>query len=172
MEASGDSQTEVSPRRNFAETAFFQPQLRTDSNGMVRIEFEVPDSVTSWNVYAHAVTRDLSYGVVKDGQDGQGPHGSSLSASLLREGDSAVLQIVVNNASDGDLAGHLDFDIIDPESGKSRLSDFGLTTSTTRGVTFKTEKQVRASEFPDQDAQRPGSGRCQGHSANAELQRW
>ena len=90
----------------------------------------MPDSVTSWNVYAHAITKDLSYGMVK----GEVKTVKDLMVRpylprFLREGDAATLQVVVNNASDGALKGTVDFDIIDPESKESRLADFGLTAS-------------------------------------------
>ncbi|HEY8206363.1 MAG TPA: MG2 domain-containing protein, partial [Myxococcaceae bacterium] len=49
-------------RQNFAETAFFQPQLLTEAGGAVAIEFTVPDSVTSWNLWVHAVTEDRRAG--------------------------------------------------------------------------------------------------------------
>ena len=49
-------------RSNFAETAFWQPNLLTGADGTATIEFTVPDSVTSWNVWAHAVTADLRSG--------------------------------------------------------------------------------------------------------------
>ena len=41
-------------RSNFAETAFWQPHLLTGADGSASIEFTVPDSVTSWNVWVHA----------------------------------------------------------------------------------------------------------------------
>ena len=46
-------------RSEFAETAFWEPHLLTGADGSAAIEFTVPDSVTSWNVWVHAVTRDL-----------------------------------------------------------------------------------------------------------------
>ena len=46
-------------RTDFSETAFWKPQLLTGADGSAAIEFTVPDSVTSWNVWVHAVTRDL-----------------------------------------------------------------------------------------------------------------
>ncbi len=46
-------------RSNFAETAFWQPHLLTDRKAGGDLEFTVPDSVTSWNVWVHAVTAEL-----------------------------------------------------------------------------------------------------------------
>lgn len=46
-------------RSNFSETAFFQPNLKNDENGMIEIKFQVPDSVTSWNLWLQGITQDL-----------------------------------------------------------------------------------------------------------------
>src|SRR5262249_57256777 len=51
-------------RSNFAETAFWKPQLLTGADGSASIEFTVPDSVTSWNVFVHAVTKDIKAGSI------------------------------------------------------------------------------------------------------------
>lgn len=115
-------------RSNFAETAFWEPHLLTGADGTAAIEFTVPDSVTSWNVWVHAVTRDLKAGLL---------HAEARSVKdlmvrpyvprFLREGDRAVIKVVVNNAGETDLSGRLAFDILDPDSNQSLLSDFGLT---------------------------------------------
>ncbi len=49
-------------RRNFAETAFFFPALRTDENGDVILKFTVPESLTAWKMMALAYTKDLKIG--------------------------------------------------------------------------------------------------------------
>jgi hypothetical protein len=53
---------EMPIRRNFAETAFFFPALRTDENGDVILKFTVPESLTSWKMMALAYTKDLKVG--------------------------------------------------------------------------------------------------------------
>ncbi len=54
----------VAASQNFRETAFWKPHLVADDSGAVSFEFDVPDSATSWNVFIHAITRDLRYGAV------------------------------------------------------------------------------------------------------------
>ena len=49
-------------RSNFAETAFWKPNLLLDASGAASFEFTVPDSVTAWNVWVHAITKDLRGG--------------------------------------------------------------------------------------------------------------
>lgn len=114
-------------RRNFDETAFFLPQLLTDKNGTVTFEFKVPDSVTSWNLWAVAVTRDLKVGSAKrETRSVKDLMVRPYLPRFLREGDAAELKVAVNNASSGSLAGEVALDIVDVETGKSVTSLFGL----------------------------------------------
>ena len=49
-------------RTDFSETAFWEPHLVLGDGGEVAFEFQVPDSVTEWSVWVHALTRDLAGG--------------------------------------------------------------------------------------------------------------
>jgi uncharacterized protein YfaS (alpha-2-macroglobulin family) len=126
-------------RSNFSETAFFEPQLLLDTQGRAKISFQVPDSVTSWNVYVHAITKDLKYGLVKkEVKTVKDLMVRPYLPRFLREGDEATLQVVVNNASDAALSGRVDIDLIDPDTQKSRIKDFGLTRAQVSGLKFET----------------------------------
>ncbi|HUU03261.1 MAG TPA: alpha-2-macroglobulin family protein [Myxococcota bacterium] len=117
----------VALRSNFSETAFFLPQLLTGPDGSVTFEYLVPDSVTSWNVWVHAITRDLSSGSLKkEARSVKDLMVRPYLPRFLREGDLAQLKVVVNNASDKPMQGTLTFDIVDADSKKSLLKDFGL----------------------------------------------
>jgi uncharacterized protein YfaS (alpha-2-macroglobulin family) len=127
-------------RSDFSETAFFAPHLLTGDDGSVTIELEVPDSVTEWNVWAHAVTRELHGGSVQ--QTTRSVKELMVRPYLprfLREGDRAVLKVVVNNAGEQPLEGVLDLEILDPDSETSVLDAFGLTAAQARGVPFTVE---------------------------------
>ncbi len=127
----------VELRSNFAETAFFAPHLLTDADGAAVIEFEVPDSVTDWNLWVHAITRDLRAGSV---------HRTTASVKelmvrpylprFLREGDRAELEVVVNNAGEEPLEGTLDFEILDPDSNQDLRAEFGLAATAATAVPF------------------------------------
>lgn len=114
-------------RSNFAESAFFAPQLLTQADGSVAFEFTVPDAVTSWNVWVHALTQDL--------------RGASLTRQtrsvkpllvrpyvprFLREGDQAALKVVLNSSADHPLQGVLKFEIFDPETHENLKNAFAL----------------------------------------------
>ena len=118
--------SQVPPRSNFSETAFFAPHLLIDGTGAAAIEFTVPDSVTAWNVWAHALTRDLKGGSTKRvTRSVKDLMVRPYLPRFLRESDQANLKVVVNNASTADLAGELVLDIIDPDTQKSVAAEFG-----------------------------------------------
>ncbi len=88
----------VEPRKEFQETAFFQPALRTGADGETLLEFTLPQSLTRWNFTALAHDRAMNYGrmdttiVVR----------KRLMAQLalprfLRRGDSVSLPVSVTN---------------------------------------------------------------------------
>ncbi|RLB53763.1 MAG: hypothetical protein DRI34_12970 [Deltaproteobacteria bacterium] len=117
----------VQLRQDFSETAFFQPQLVTGADGTVELRFAVPDSVTAWNVWVHAITRDLSSGSLKkEARSVKELMVRPYLPRFLREGDRAELRVVVQNAGESKLAGELQFDIIDPATERSLLDEFGL----------------------------------------------
>ena len=49
-------------RKNFNETAFFQPDLKTDAQGNVDISFTMPEALTRWKWMILAHTKDLAFG--------------------------------------------------------------------------------------------------------------
>ncbi len=119
-------------RSNFAETAFWSPQLLTGADGSASIEFTVPDSVTSWNVWVHAVTKDLRGGSLKkETKSVKELMVRPYVPRFLREGDRAELKVVVNNASEGELKGSLAFEILDPETNEEPLGPTSASRRTT-----------------------------------------
>ena len=142
MDGSGGGAKEapMELRSNFSETAFWEPHLLFDDDGASVIEFEVPDSVTEWNVWLHAVTDDLK---------GGSAHRTTQSVKelmvrpylprFLREGDQAEIKVVVNNAGEEAFSGALDFEIRDPSTDEDLRPLFGLTVDDTTGVPFTVE---------------------------------
>ncbi len=132
-----EPQPAVELRSDFSETAFWQPHLLTGEDGSVTFEFKVPDSVTSWNVWVHAITNDLKSGSVhREAQSVKELMVRPYLPRFLREGDQAEIKVVVNNASDKELKGKLNFDIIDTATDQSILSQFGLSRSDTDAKAF------------------------------------
>ncbi|MDC0710168.1 alpha-2-macroglobulin family protein [Stigmatella sp. ncwal1] len=132
-------------RSDFAETAFWIPQLLTEQDGSATLEFTVPDSVTAWSAWVHAVTRDMKGGSLqRTARSVKELMVRPYVPRFLREGDKAVLEVVVNNASERRQEGTLTLDILDPETEKSVLSRFGVanasqpfTVEPGRGITLR-----------------------------------
>jgi uncharacterized protein YfaS (alpha-2-macroglobulin family) len=54
--------SEIKIRKNFNETAFFFPDLRTNENGDIEFSFTMPEALTRWKFQALAHTKDLAFG--------------------------------------------------------------------------------------------------------------
>ena len=98
--SSGPDLSSVSPRKNLNETAFFFPNIVSNSDGEVRIEFTVPEALTKWKVMAFAHDKTMRSGFL---------HDSVLTAKdlmaqpnpprFLREGDVIEFTSKVSNQS-------------------------------------------------------------------------
>lgn len=110
----------VSARKNLNETAFFYPQLVTDENGVVKIQFEMPEALTKWKFIAFAHDTLMRSG--------------SLSASaitskdimvqpnpprFLREGDTILFPVKISNKTQQRQKGKARLNFMDAMSGKN-----------------------------------------------------
>ena len=147
----GDLERPDAPlRTDFSETGFWEPHLLTGPDGGVTFEFAVPDSVTEWNVFVHAMTRDLRGGsVAARTRSAKDIMVRPYLPRFLRSGDAAELAVTVQNATEETLSGSLDFDIVDPESGASLLTDFGLAPDRATNLAFSVDAgQATTLRFP------------------------
>lgn len=95
-----------SVRKNLQETAFFFPELRTDSAGNVRIQFTIPESLTEWRMMAIAHAKDMSIGYI----DGTIKTQKDLMVMpnlprFLRQNDAITLSAKISNLSTKQLSG-------------------------------------------------------------------
>ncbi len=127
-------------RSDFSETAFWEPHLVLGEDGAVAFEFEVPDSVTEWSVWVHALTRDLAGGAItRETRSVKDLLVRPYLPRFLREGDRALIRVLINNAGEVALAGTFDLDVVDPQSEQSLLADFGLDLAAVSAVPFRVE---------------------------------
>jgi len=122
--------SEVQARTNLRETAFFLPQLRTDADGRVQVEFESPEALTRWNVWLLAHDKQLNNG-----------YGKFITVTqkklmvvpnmprYLREGDRMLLRAKVSNLSEEAMIGKAELEFTDPISGESLNGRLGLSNS-------------------------------------------
>lgn len=101
-----NSTPQIQLRKNLQETAFFFPQLKTDNEGNIRIEFTMPEALTEWKLMAFAHTKDMSYGMLKGSVKTQ--KDLMVMPNLprfLRQGDEITISSKISNLSDKDLNG-------------------------------------------------------------------
>ncbi|MEM7486991.1 MAG: carboxypeptidase-like regulatory domain-containing protein [Bacteroidota bacterium] len=97
---------QVEPRSNLKETAFFFPNLTTDSKGTVSFNFSSPQALTKWKFMLLAHTKDLELGglektVITQKDLSVVPN----SPRFLREKDSIVFSVKLNNLTTNPLSG-------------------------------------------------------------------
>src|SRR4030095_572894 len=52
-------------RKNFKDTAFWQPNVVTGADGKATVEVELPDNLPTWRATARGITSDTKVGVTK-----------------------------------------------------------------------------------------------------------
>ena len=112
-------------RSNFNETAFFLPDLRTDSDGRVSFEFTVPDRITGWRIRGFAHTKDLKTGYIDlNFLSRKEVMIIPFAPRFLRENDSISFTAKITNISDLDLKGISKLELYDPLTNKALDSLF------------------------------------------------
>lgn len=127
-------------RSDFAETAFFYPQLRTNEQGDVSFEFTMPQSLTKWRFMGFANTKDMYTGSI-------GAYTVTSKDFMIvpnmprfvRVGDHSSIAASIMNLSDKDVTGKVTFELFDPLTDKIVLSQqqsFTANAGATVAVTF------------------------------------
>ena len=111
---------EVQIRKNFNETAFFFPDLHTDSTGAIEFSFTIPEALTKWKFQALAHTKDLSFGlstkeVITQKQLMVQPN----APRFLREGDRMEFSAKIVNLTDKEFTGQAELQLIDATTNQS-----------------------------------------------------
>ncbi len=110
----GDPSGDVKIRKNFNETAFFFPDLRTDSAGAIEFSFTMPEALTKWKFMALAHTKEAAFGsstreIVTQKELMVQPN----APRFLREGDKMEFSSKIVNLTDKELTGTAQFQLFD-----------------------------------------------------------
>ncbi|TVR76100.1 MAG: hypothetical protein EA412_14460 [Chitinophagaceae bacterium] len=101
-------------REDFAETAFFYPVLKTDENGKVQMEFDMPETLTRWKFMGLGHTQELRTLIIEHTAI---THQNWMVKSFLprwvREGDEITLTATAYNMSQQEQNGNLQIIIKD-----------------------------------------------------------
>ncbi len=104
----------VQIRKNFNETAFFYPQLVTDSTGQIIVSFTVPESLTKWHIWGLATTPDLKFNLFQKYLKTQKKLMVMPNAPrFFRQGDTLFFSTKVSNLTDNELTGTVSLEFID-----------------------------------------------------------
>ncbi len=106
-------------RQNFSETAFFYPDLRTDKEGNIILQFTLPDALTRWNMKAIGYTPTLQIGnyehsIVTESDFMVMPN----LPRFMRVGDTCFLTARIANKTDKILSGVAKIVLEDMVTGK------------------------------------------------------
>ncbi len=136
-------------RTNFNETAFFYPNLVTDSSGTVRISFTTPDALTQWKFMALAYTKDMKTGsLVRKFTARKALMVIPNLPRFVRQGDRLTFTARLSNLSDKTLPVKVNIEFFDPENGK-KLSPFLTPKTAERQVVMLPGKNALVSWLID-----------------------
>ena len=110
----------VQVRKNFNETAFFFPDLRTDSAGNIEFSFTMPEALTKWKWMTLAHTKDLAFGYSEKSVVTQ--KDLMLQPNLprfLKEGDVMEISTKIVNLSDSEVTGQVQLQLVDATTNQS-----------------------------------------------------
>lgn len=115
----------VAPRKNLQETAFFQPFISTDANGVAQITFVVPEALTGWRFIAFAHDKALRSGSLEsDAITTQKPLMAQPDAPrFLREGDSIKFPVKISNSGTTPLRGNAQIAFSRADNGKDVFAE-------------------------------------------------
>jgi len=140
-------------RRNFIETAFFYPQLRTNERGETQIAFTVPESNSRWRFRLLAHDKNLKSGKAEAFTISQ----KELMVTpnmprFLRHGDRTTITTKISNLSDSTLSGkvHMEFfnpiteEVVDhiPLSDQVKAFSLGKDASSEASWSFDVPKDI------------------------------
>ncbi len=100
------SSGDVQVRKNFNETAFFFPDLKTDSAGNISFSFTMPEALTKWKWLLLAHTKDLSLGISEKSIITQKDlMVQPFAPRFLREGDRFEFTAKISNLTNKEITG-------------------------------------------------------------------
>lgn len=118
--AINESQAELQVRKNFNETAFFLPDLRTDSEGNIEFSFTMPEALTRWKFQALSHTKDLSFGYsAKEIVTQKDLMVQPNAPRFIREGDKIEFSAKIVNMTEKEITGQVELLLFDAATNQS-----------------------------------------------------
>ena len=132
---------QVTARKNLNENAFFFPQLTSDSNGLVRMTFTMPEALTKWKFIGFAHDQSVRSGLL----EGHAITAKDLMVQpnpprFLREGDTVEFTVKVSNQSE------------QAQTGKVRLTFNDMLTDRSADELLGNARTEQAFEIPAKES--------------------
>ncbi len=118
----GGLDSDVLVRRNFPDTAYWNPTLVTGDDGSASVTVTLPDSLTTWRMSARAVTADTLVG--QAAEDIVATRPLLVRPALprfLTVGDKPLLQAVIHNNTASPIDASVQLDLVTPEGASPAL---------------------------------------------------
>ena len=110
---------DIQIRKNFNETAFFYPDLKTNKKGEFVVSFKLPESLTEWKFMALAHTKDMKTGQLNLSTIAKKPlMVTSNAPRFFRSGDRFNFASKVVNQSDSIQEVEVELHFFDPSNDK------------------------------------------------------
>jgi hypothetical protein len=129
-------------RKDFRETVFFLPEVRTDNNGLATVSFTMPDALTRWKMLGFAHTMDMKTGSIANELVTQKDFMVIPNwPRFLRSGDTILLNVRIENNTVRTITGNV---LLEIEDGATHSS---LAKSIVSGTRSKFSVKGRANSF-------------------------
>ena len=114
-------------RKNFKDTAFWQPFLAAGSDGRASVELPLPDNLTAWRATALAITADTKAGVGRAARPASKPLQVSLTLPRsLAKGEEARAIAMVRNLSGAPINGKVRLEVKNGSLGGTPEGAFSI----------------------------------------------
>lgn len=109
----------VQVRKDFRETAFFLPDLHTDSAGNISLSFPLPEALTKWKWMLLAHTENMASAYLEQTIVTQKPlMVQPFAPRFLREGDFMEFTVKISNLTTTEITGRAVLELLDAKTMK------------------------------------------------------
>ncbi|HKX26178.1 MAG TPA: MG2 domain-containing protein, partial [Blastocatellia bacterium] len=134
---------ETTIRKEFKDTAFWQPGVVTGADGKATVKFNLPDNLTTWRATVRAVSEDLKVGSKVDRVLSRKDLILRLEApKFMTEGDVAVVSGIVHNYLDADQVGRVKLTV----EGANLIGEAQQTVTVARQGEQRIDWRISASQ--------------------------
>jgi uncharacterized protein YfaS (alpha-2-macroglobulin family) len=137
------SYAEPTIRKEFKDTAFWQPDVVTGGDGKATVEFKLPDNLTTWRATARAVTADTKVGSAVQKTIARKDVIMRLEMPrFLTEGDTVTISGVVHNFFKSDKSTKISLDL----NGAQLLDSPSQTVNIRQNGEHRVDWRVQANQ--------------------------